>query len=181
MMNASSFSLQSAPLPFMREAAEPSSLHSSPAAHQLAPFTDDLIDRILPIENVAYTHPWSRGNFADALRSGYHCRVLFQGDAILGYFVAMQVLDEVHLLNIAVSPVHQGQGLARELLGALSQWCRHTARAQWLWLEVREGNLRARRIYERHGFAQVGARKKYYPVHQGERETAILMSMPLWP
>ena len=148
---------------------------------QLRPLTEELLDALMPIENVAFTHPWTRGNFADALRSGYHARVLVQGEQILGYFVAMQILDEVHLLNITVSPMHQGQGLGRELLGALSHWCRHSANAQWLWLEVRESNTRARRIYERHGFTQVGARKKYYPVHHGERETAILMSMPLWP
>ncbi len=100
---------------------------------------------------------------------------------MLGYFIAMQILDEVHLLNITVSPLHQKQGLGRELLDISAHWSRHTAKAQWLWLEVRESDPRARRIYERHGFTQVGARKKYYPVHHGERETAILMSMHLWP
>lgn len=152
-----------------------------PAPRKLVAVDEALLPAMMPIENVAYSHPWSPGNFADALRSGYHLRALMQDGEVLGYFVAMQVLDEVHLLNITVSPVHQGQGLARELLGALSHWCRHTARAHWLWLEVRESNERARRLYARHGFTQVGTRKKYYPVHQGERETAILMSMPLWP
>ena len=170
-------------LPPLLSGASPQSLPVtvSTSARQLVAMTEDLLDGILAIENVAFTHPWTRGNFADALRSGYHARVLMQGEHILGYFVAMQILDEVHLLNITVSPLHQGQGLARELLGALSHWSRHTAKAQWLWLEVRESNARARRIYERHGFHTVGMRKKYYPVHHGERETAILMSMPLWP
>lgn len=149
--------------------------------HTLVALREDLLDAILPIENVAFSHPWSRGNFADALHSGYHGQVLMQGDTVLGYFIAMQILDEVHLLNITISPLHQKQGLGRELLACLVHWSRHSAKAQWLWLEVRESNQRARRIYERHGFAQVGARKKYYPVHHGERETAILMSMPLWP
>ena len=143
--------------------------------------TQEMLASILAIESVAFTHPWSPGNFADALRSNYHCQVLMQDSHVLGYFIAMQVLDEVHLLNITVSPMYQGQGYARELLDCLTHWCRHTAKAQWLWLEVRESNLRARHIYERYGFTQVGARKKYYPTHHGERETAILMSMPLWP
>lgn len=150
-------------------------------SHRVVPLTEALLDAILPIEQVAYTHPWSRGNFADALRSGYCAQVLMQGEAVLGYFIAMQILDEVHLLNITVSPLHQKQGLGRELLDILAHWSRHTAKAQWLWLEVRESNTRARHIYERHGFTQVGARKKYYPLHHGERETAILMSMHLWP
>jgi ribosomal-protein-alanine N-acetyltransferase len=45
---------------------------------------------------------------------------------------------------------------------------------------VRASNTRARAIYERHGYRQVGERKRYYPVHHGERETAIIMSMPLY-
>ena len=154
-----------------------------PAApgRRVVPLTEDLLDAILPIEQVAFSHPWSRGNFADALRSGYSAQVLMQGEDVLGYFIAMQILDEVHLLNITVSPLHQKQGLGRELLDILAHWSRYTAKALWLWLEVRESNIRARRIYERYGFTQVGARKKYYPVHHGERETAILMSMHLWP
>jgi [ribosomal protein S18]-alanine N-acetyltransferase len=151
------------------------------AGHRLVAMTPEMLDAILTIENVAFSHPWSRGNFADALRSGYHAQVLLRGEEILGYFLAMQILDEVHLLNITVSPVHQGQGFARELLDVLSHWSRHTAQAQWLWLEVRESNSRARQLYERYGFRQIGARKKYYPVHHGERETAILMNLPLWP
>ena len=87
--------------------------------------------------------------------------------------------DEVHLLNIAVDPAVQGQGCARLLLDTMDHWARLQS-AQWLWLEVRESNTRARAIYERHGYRQVGARKRYYPVHHGERETAIIMSMHLY-
>lgn len=151
------------------------------AGHQLLPMTEDMLDTILPIEQAAFPHPWTRSNFADALRSGYAARVLVRGDEVLGYFIAMQVLDEVHLLNITVAPAHQRQGFARELLQCLAHWSRHEAQALTLWLEVRESNLRARQVYERHGFTQVGARKKYYPVDHGERETAILMNMSLCP
>lgn len=171
--------LPDAPCVIPQAAARESTLSSD--ARQLLPLTEALIDSILPIENLAYTPPWTRGNFTDALRSGYYGCVLLHNQQVLGYFVAMQILDEVHLLNMAVSPTHHGQGLARELLDALGHWSRHTVQARSLWLEVRESNHRARRVYERHGFTPIGARKKYYPVHQGERETAILMSMPLWP
>lgn len=176
MMSAQPSSASDAPL----NAALPGAMPLA-AGHQLVPLTEDMLEVVLAIENVAYTHPWTRGNFADALRSGYCCRVLMQGEEVLGYFLAMQILDEVHLLNLAVSPLHQGQGFAHELLECLAHWSRHSAKAMWLWLEVRESNTRARQIYERYGFAQVGARKKYYPTHHGERETAILMSMSLWP
>jgi ribosomal-protein-alanine N-acetyltransferase len=46
-----------------------------------------------------------------------------------------------------------------------------------LWLEVRLGNERAREVYRRYGFAEVGKRRAYYPVQQGPREDAVLMSL----
>ena len=148
-------------------------------APALIPLTADWLDRVVAVEATAYTHPWTPGNFRDALASGYHAQMLVQGEQLLGYFVAMQVLDEVHLLNIAVAPAAQGQGCARLLLDTLNNWAR-LQNARWLWLEVRESNTRARAIYDRNGYRQVGARKRYYPVHHGERETAIIMSMPLY-
>ena len=99
---------------------------------------------------------------------------------LLGYFVAMAVLDEVHLLNITVNPAFQRQGWARVLLDALALWARQKS-AQWIWLEVRQSNERAREIYLKHGFAEVGLRKNYYPNPDGPRENAVLMSLNLWP
>jgi ribosomal-protein-alanine N-acetyltransferase len=64
------------------------------------------------------------------------------------------------------------------LLDALALWSRGRA-AQWLWLEVRASNERARSIYEAHGFRRVGERKRYYPAAAGQREDAIVMSQHL--
>jgi ribosomal-protein-alanine N-acetyltransferase len=96
---------------------------------------------------------------------------------ILGYFVAMQGVDEVHLLNITVDPPYQGKGWGRVMLDALGLWAR-ARNAQWLWLEVRRGNLRAQQVYLRYGFRRVGERRNYYPAEQG-REDAIVMSFKL--
>ena len=69
------------------------------------------LDTLLPIEEQAYAHPWSRGNFQDAMVAGYEMQLLVDANhQLLGYFVAMSVLDEVHLLNITVNPAHQRQG-----------------------------------------------------------------------
>jgi [ribosomal protein S18]-alanine N-acetyltransferase len=97
---------------------------------------------------------------------------------LLGYFVAMQGVDEVHLLNLTVVPERQGMGWGRLMLDALAVWARGRG-AQWLWLEVRAGNERAQRIYERHGYRRVGERKGYYPAASGQREDAVVMSMKL--
>jgi ribosomal-protein-alanine N-acetyltransferase len=142
------------------------------------PMTEGRLDQVLPIERGAYDHPWSAGNFADSLNSGYEAQLLCAGDEVLGYFVAMKGVDEVHLLNLTVAPAWQGQGWGRLMLDALATWSRGQG-AQWLWLEVRVSNARAQKVYERHGFRRVGERKGYYPAAQGGREDAIVMSLKL--
>lgn len=145
---------------------------------QFEPLTEARLDAVTAIEREAYDHPWTRGNFADSLKSGYQAQLLTGGGAVLGYFVAMLGVDEVHLLNITVAPAHQHQGWGRVMLDALALWAR-SQRAQWLWLEVRVSNLRAQRIYERHGYRRVGERRRYYPAGNGRREDAVVMSLKL--
>lgn len=129
------------------------------------PFRMDCLDRlgsVLAVEQSAYAHPWSQANFMDALRSGYPSQLLMADDVLLGYFVAMKGVDEVHLLNITVAPDYQRQGWARVMLDALAIWSRGQG-AQWLWLEVRASNGRAMHVYDSQGFRRVGLRKNYYP------------------
>ena len=173
------------------------STHTPQPSRPLPPLTDALaserdsvrfeplnvlwLDTLLPVEQQAYSHPWTRGNFIDAMAAGYETQLLvYAQGGLVGYFVAMIVLDEVHLLNITVAPARQRQGWARILLDALALWSRQR-QAQWIWLEVRESNVRARSIYAAHGYQEVGLRKNYYPMHDGPREHAVLMSLKLWP
>ena len=142
------------------------------------PMTEARLDEVVAIEGRAYHHPWTRGNFADSIRSGYQAQLLCGGGTVLGYFVAMKGVDEVHLLNITVAPQHQGQGWGRVMLDALALWSRAQG-AQWLWLEVRVSNARAKAIYERYGFRHVGTRRNYYPGDASTREDAVVMSLAL--
>jgi ribosomal-protein-alanine N-acetyltransferase len=148
-----------------------------PAEVEFQPLTEARLDDVLRIENAMYEHPWTRGNFVDSLRAGYQAQLLQAGSETLGYFVAMKGVEEVHLLNITVAGAHEHQGWGRMMLEALGTWSRGQG-AQWLWLEVRVGNARAQRIYERHGFRKVGERPGYYPAAAG-RENAIVMSLLL--
>ena len=148
---------------------------------RLEPFTLDRLDTLLEVEQrayAAYGHCWTRGNFTDAVASGNQVQLLLGDEQLLGYFVAMLGVEEAHLLNLTVSPDFQRQGWAHVLLDALALWARGQG-AQWLWLEVRVSNLRAREVYEKHGFRRVGERKRYYPCPGCVREDAIGMSRPL--
>ena len=89
---------------------------------------------VLQAEQAVYPHPWSEANFLDSLRSGYEAQLLMAASLekpeLLGYFVAMKGVDEVHLLNLAVAPACQRQGWARVMLDALGIWARGQG-AQW--------------------------------------------------
>ena len=145
---------------------------------QFEPLTEARLDEVVAIEQQVYEHPWTRGNFVESLRSGYQAQMLRAGTVVLGYFVAMKGVDEVHLLNITVAPAYQQQGWGRVILDAVATWSRGQG-AQWLWLEVRASNVRAQRIYEQHGYRRVGERRSYYPASHGRREDAVVMSLKL--
>ncbi|WP_326540161.1 ribosomal protein S18-alanine N-acetyltransferase [Pseudorhodoferax sp.] len=133
------------------------------------------LDRVLAIEVLAYSHPWTRGNFVDSLAAGYLAELLVDGDdSVIGYFIAMPGVGELHLLNLTVAPAHQRAGHARTLLDALQACCQRRG-LPVLWLEVRAGNARARHVYLRRGFVEVGLRRRYYPAGHLLREDAIVM------
>lgn len=171
----------------MSASAAQLALPAAPTSAGLARFRPlRLVDlpAIMAIETRVYAQPWTEGNFIDSLASGYPGFGLWLADGpgqeacLAAYFLAMKGVGEMHLLNISVRPENQGQGLARLMLDALAQLCRSEGCEQ-LWLEVRTSNTRAREVYRRYGLKEVGLRRAYYPAHQGQREDAVLMSLPI--
>ncbi|HEV7816439.1 MAG TPA: ribosomal protein S18-alanine N-acetyltransferase [Janthinobacterium sp.] len=143
------------------------------------PMSEADLDDVVALEESVYPHPWSRGNFLDSLVSGYQAWVLRdQGGYLLGYFLLMAMVDEAHLLNVAVGAGIQGQGLGRFLLNQAVACARGLGMESVL-LEVRPSNLRALEIYRRYGFAQIGRRKGYYPAANQQREDAIVMRIAI--
>jgi ribosomal-protein-alanine N-acetyltransferase len=115
--------------------------------------------------------------------SPYQQRVLVsRSDApqLLGFAEYYHVLDECHLLDIAIWPELQNQGLGRFLLEAVLEEACSEGCTQCL-LEVRRTNRAAHALYQRLGFAAVGTRRDYYPPLDagGEREDALLYSRAL--
>jgi len=147
-------------------------------AATLRTMTPEDLDAIMAIEQAVYSHPWSRGNFRDSLNPLFDAHCLWLEGELLGYFLAMHGVEEMHLLNITVAPSRQGQGWGHMMLDALSLLSRSQG-AQWLWLEVRQSNERALQVYERYGFRQVSIRKDYYPAGRQQREHAVVMSLKL--
>jgi ribosomal protein S18 acetylase RimI-like enzyme len=82
---------------------------------------------------------------------------------------------ECELEFVLVSPQARRQGIGRILVQTAIAWARELG-AQEIWLEVRESNAGALRLYERCGFVVAGRRPQYYPGHYADPpEDAVLM------
>ena len=135
------------------------------------------LPEVLAIERQVQFAPWSEKLFGDGLERGHDCRVAVDVEGrVVGFSVVQSILDEAHLLNIAVDPARQGQGIGRQLLAAVTESAA-ARQASMIFLEVRSGNLRAIDLYNRAGFNEIGLRKNYYPAPGGGKEHAVMMAL----
>lgn len=133
------------------------------------------LDEVMAIEQIACSFPWSRANFEDALQSGYLGICMRDANhELIGYCLLMPVLDEMHLLNLCVAPIRQGQGMGFALLTKALHIMQAAQQTSML-LEVRQSNQGAIKFYKRLGFNVIGYRKNYYPAYDGAREDALVM------
>lgn len=135
------------------------------------------LDAVMAIENVIYTHPWTRGNFVDSLNAGSACWVLEVSGVIVGYAVVSVGAGEAHLLNLSVAAAWQRRGLGREMLSYVFDFI-EKIKASAIFLEVRVSNTAARTLYAQAGFREIGMRRGYYPAWIGKepgREDAVVL------
>lgn len=143
----------------------------------LRDMTEVDLDAVLRIEREVQAHPWTLGNFSDALCSGYQCKVFESAGVMVGYAVMMLAVEEADLLDIAIDKGHQRKGIGRKLLDAMSSLARHENMRRMV-LEVRASNQAAIALYRASDFGQIGLRRDYYPAANG-REDALLMGKAL--
>ena len=140
---------------------------------ELVPLTEDMLPRVLELEKLCFSLPWSRDAFLPELTDPACCWLAALTDGeVAGYAGMRTVLDEGYISNIAVSPAFRRRGIGMALVRALqAEGARR--RLSFLTLEVRVGTREARRLYERTGFREAGLRPGYY---EKPREDALLMT-----
>ncbi len=134
---------------------------------------------VLDIERRSFAQPWSRAFFEKELATPFARLVVVVEGAVprpqvIGYTCRWRVTDEVHLLNVAVHPERRGLGHGRALVAGVVGEA-EAARARVVYLEVRAGNVIARRLYRQLGFKDLGVRRGYY----GPGQDAIVMELRL--
>lgn len=138
----------------------------------VCPMSERDLEQVLAIENAAFPLPWTENHFLDELRSphSFPLVALGQNGLVLGYICPMHLLDEGHILDVAVRKDFCGQGVGRLLVETTLRMCREKG-ADFVSLEVRQSNVGAIALYRQLGFVEVGRRKRYYE----NGEDAILM------
>jgi ribosomal-protein-alanine N-acetyltransferase len=144
---------------------------------RFAPMVEADLADVMAIESAIYTHPWTRGNFADSLKARYECRTWRAGDSLIGYFVLLVAAGEAHLLNLSVAAEQQRRGHGSTLLAEAMRVARAGGGLN-IFLEVRPSNEGAKALYRRFGFRQVAVRNGYYPA-RGGREDALVLTHAL--
>ncbi len=144
---------------------------------EISRMTAEDLDAVVALEASLQDFPWSRGHFGDSLAAGHEMRVLRLGGDVVGFSVAMSIVDEAHLLVIGVDRRHQRCGHGTRLLRQVIETARAGGAARLL-LEVRPANTQAVAFYQDFGFARIGVRRGYYPALAG-REDALVFEMEL--
>lgn len=119
---------------------------------------------IAELEKTAFSDPWSLASFESVLAEPAAFFAVARDDAtrgIVGYVVAWFVADEGEIANLAVREPTRRRGIGSSLLdGAIAAGL--SRGTQNLYLEVRESNDAARRLYASRGFEEIGRRRRYY-------------------
>ncbi len=138
----------------------------------IGPMTTTHLEAVVAIEALSHPDPKGLANFATELTNTFAtCLVAIHENSVVGYLIGWCAADELEVVDIAVHPTHRGQHFADALLTALYA----VDPASRVFLEVRESNAPARRLYQRHGFTEVGRRRHYY---NDNGEDALVLSRP---
>jgi len=133
---------------------------------QLEPMQLEDIEAVLAIEQQSFTMPWTDAMFRSELQNERTSHMLVAhivqaGSPIVGYVGYRVVLDEMHVILIAVAPAWRQRGIARQMICQAMDQAR-AAGCRRATLEVRVSNIPAQQLYYSLRFAPVGTRPKYY-------------------
>lgn len=134
------------------------------------------LDEIMAIEKKSFAAPWSKKLFRETivfpLSVSFVARKKID-NRLVGYANFYLIRNEGHMLNIAITPDLRKKGYAEKLLhhalGVLKE-----KRGDEFFLEVRESNQDAIKLYRKFGFKMIGRRKKYY---RETNEDALVMHL----
>lgn len=134
----------------------------------IRPMRKEDIFQVSQIEKLSFPTPWSCGIFSSELdkKNLTFYYVMEYQDEVIAYTGYWKLVNEAHLVNLAVYPAFRRKGLGSKLLKYVLEKAQNQA-LDTITLEVRRFNLAAQKFYERFDFKKVAIRPGYY-VETGE-------------
>ena len=128
--------------------------------------------QVADIEKESFSIPWSLEAFTETVEKQNYCYVVAEETGeILGYCGFTYVLDEAEIPNVCVKATARHQGIGRRIMAVLLGEAKKRG-ITVVYLEVRESNHAARKLYESMGFEMDGIRVGFY---ERPKENAVLM------
>jgi ribosomal-protein-alanine N-acetyltransferase len=128
--------------------------------------------QVLSIEQACFEYPWMEAEFVRVLRQQACIGMVAEADEdVAGYLIYELRKTSIEVLNIAVKPERQRQGIGREMLTHLTRRLSHPGR-KWITFQVGESNLPAQLFLRANGFRAARILRKSY---QDSSEDAYLM------
>lgn len=132
--------------------------------------------RIAELEQEIFTDAWTQTGIEETFAQAHSVIVVAEEESkIQGYCILYVVLDEAEIARIGVTERVRYSGVGSLILQFGEKICKEKGTERLL-LDVREGNLPARKFYEKHGFFVDGVRKNFY---DNPKEDGVLMSKNL--
>lgn len=130
------------------------------------------LTQVIEIENEVFSVPWSQKGFAASLEMKETLYLaVFQEDQLIGYCGMLMVADEGEITNVAVRKAYRGQHIGYSMLAELLFEGRRRG-VERFFLEVRESNQYAIKLYKKLGFSSIGKRRNFY---EKPTEDAVIM------
>ena len=129
---------------------------------KITPLQNKHISAVAEIERACFPDCWGEQTWRSFFsRSDFFGFVAEEGDKVLGYVCGTSLFEDSELLRIAVRIEERKNGLGEKLLCSLIEEAKNKG-AEKMFLEVRESNVSAIKLYEKLGFIKLSVRKNYY-------------------
>jgi ribosomal-protein-alanine N-acetyltransferase len=145
-------------------------------AYTIEPLAPKHLAAVVALDHLCFGGLWSEDNYLRELSSpNSHFWVIVTGGTIVAIGGFWVILEECHIVVLAVHPQHRRRGLGEQLLKQMLETSRSLGLA-WATLEVRASNHAASQLYQKFNFQIAGRRRHYYP---DTKEDALVLWLKL--
>lgn len=150
-------------------------------SYTISQLTKEYLNELVELEKACFSQAWNTEQFSMALENEHYLFFGLTVDKVLVSYIALQYIPsspimqggEYEVLNIASYEQYRRKGFAKNLLKHILNLGKENF-IESIFLEVRESNIPAKKLYTKLGFQEIGRRKNYYKTEKGQEDALIM-------